>query len=169
MRGARGQFAIRFPNALVKLLRLLLHPISSARFLHSRLRSSRIDIENKSNVWDAIADCKYIQTFDRLTIQFSCRALINGCGIKETIGNHANATFKRWLDNLPHELAATRLKEKQLRFRGHTRIVRSKLQKFTNGFADRRAAGFAGDQMWHPGTLQSRGQSLHLRRFSTAL
>src|SRR5213075_1685425 len=72
-------------------------------------------------------------------------------------------------DNLPHELAATRLKEKQLRFRGHTRIVRSKLQKFTNGFADRRAARFAGDQMWHPGTLQSRGQSLHLRRFSTAL
>src|SRR5947207_1049761 len=63
-----GQVAIGFPNALVKLLRLLFHPISSARFLHSRLRGSRIDIENKSDVWDAIADRKYVQTFDRLTI-----------------------------------------------------------------------------------------------------
>src|SRR5882724_2133226 len=58
-----SKLAIRFANALVKLLRLLLHPVWPAWFLHSRLRGGRIDIENKSNVWDAIADSKCIQAF----------------------------------------------------------------------------------------------------------
>lgn len=47
--------------------------------------------------------------------------------------------------------------------------MRRKLQKVANGFADWRAAGFTRDQMWHAGTLQSRGQSLHLRRLSATL
>jgi len=47
---------------------LLLHPILSTRFLHSRLRAGCIDIENKSNVRNAIAGRKRIQTLDRLTI-----------------------------------------------------------------------------------------------------
>ena len=51
---------------------------------------------------------------DHLAIQFACRSLIDGCGIEETIGNHADAAFERGLDYLAHELAATSLKKKQL-------------------------------------------------------
>src|SRR5438067_8627840 len=64
----RGKIAVCLANALVKLVGLLLHPILSTRFLHSRRRAGRIDIENKGNVRNALADCKRIQTLDHLTI-----------------------------------------------------------------------------------------------------
>src|SRR5262249_16467875 len=47
--------------------------------------------------------------------------------------------------------------------------MRSKLEQLADSFADSGSAGFAGHQISHTGTLQSRGQSLHLRRFAAPL
>ena len=82
--------------------------------VHSRLSSRSIDIEHESDVRDAIAYGERIQALDHLAIQFACRSLIHSRGIRETICDHAHATFERGLDYLAHELAATSLKQKQL-------------------------------------------------------
>src|SRR5262245_27836252 len=95
---------------LVEFGGLLLHPISFAQLtLHSRLSCGRIDVEHESDVWNAIADGEGIQALDDLAIQFPCRSLVTGVGMKERIGNHAHATCERRLDYLAHELAATSL------------------------------------------------------------
>ncbi len=159
----RRELAISFANTLIKFGGLLFHPISFAWLtLHSRLSSRSIDIEHESDVRDAIADGERIQALDHLAIQFACRSLINSRGIEETIGNHAHATFERGLDYLAHELAATSLKQKQLGLGRHVRVMRSKLQKVADTFADRRAAGFARQDIRNAASLKTRRESVGL-------
>jgi len=76
---------------------------------------------------------------------------------KERFSDYAHVTFKRRLDDLADELAATGLKPEAARFPGSYRIMRSKLQKLANGFADRRAARFAVTRYGTAGAFQSRG------------
>src|SRR6266567_3079101 len=57
----RGQFSIRVTDKLVKLRRLLFHPIRSTPLLHSGARGGCIDIEHESNIGDAVANCETIQ------------------------------------------------------------------------------------------------------------
>src|SRR5207247_9997932 len=102
-----------------------------------RFGQRRIVIEDESNVRDAIGDRKAIQAFAHFAIQVSRLALINSCGIKETICNHARAAFNRRLYCLAYELTTTGLKEKQLGFGGHAGIMRSKLQKLANRFTNK--------------------------------
>src|SRR6266550_6243234 len=169
LRLARRELAISIANALVKVVGLLFHPISLAGFkLHSRLSSRSIDVEHESDVRDANADGERIQALDDLTIQFACRSLINSCGIEEPIGNYAHATFERGLDYLAHELAATGLKQKQLGLGCHVRIMRSKLQKVADTFADRRAAGFARQNVRNVALLKMRRESVGLRGLSAS-
>src|SRR6266581_4742621 len=159
----RREVAISFADTFIKFGGLLLHPISFAWFmLHSRLGSRSIDIEYESDVWDTIADSERIQPLDHLGIQFACRSLINGCGIEEAIGNHAHATFERGLDYLAHQLAATSLKKEQLSLGCHVRVMRSKLQKLADTFADRRAAGFAGQDIRNVASLKMHRESVGL-------
>src|SRR5262249_4834951 len=136
--------------------------------LHSRLTSSSIDIEHESDVGDTIADGKRIQALDHLAIQFAGRSLINGCGIEEPIRNHAHPAFERGLNYLAHQLAATSLKQKQLGLRRHIRVVRSKLQKLADAFADRRAAGFAGQDVSDVASLKTRCESVGLGGLSAS-
>ena len=159
----RRELAISFADTLIKFGGLLFHPISFAWLtLHSRLSSRSIDIEHESDVRNAIADGERIQSLDHLAIQFACRSLINGCGIEEPIGNHADATFERGLDYLAHQLAATSLKKEQLGLGRHVRIMRSKLQKLADAFADRRAAGFARQEIRNIASLKTRRESVGL-------
>ncbi len=159
----RREVAISFANTLIKFGGLLFHPIRFAWLtLHSRLSSRSIDIEHESDVRDAIADGERIQALDHLAIQFACRSLIHGRGIREPIGDHAHAAFERGLDYLAHELAATSLKKKQLGLGRHVRVMRSKLQKVADTFADRRAAGFTRQEMRHAASLKARRQSVGL-------
>src|SRR5215831_14705278 len=130
--------------------------------LHSRLSSGRIDVEHESDVRDAIADGERIQALDDLAIQFPCCSLVNGRGIEEPIGNHAHATCERRLDYLSHELAATSLKKEQFGLRGHIRVMRSKLQKLANSFADRRSARFTCQDIRNAGSLKTRRKSVGL-------
>ena len=147
----------------------MFHPISFAGFkLHSRLSSRSIDVEHESDVRDANADGERIQALDDLAIQFACRSLINSCGIEEPIGNYAYATFERGLDYLAHELAATGLKQKQLGLGCHARIMRRKLQKVADTFADRRAAGFARQEIRNIAFLKMRRKSVGLSRLSAS-
>src|SRR5213596_603819 len=135
---ARCQVAISSPNALIKLSRLLFHSIRRARLLlHSRFRCGGVDIEDESDIRDAIADHKCIQALDHFAIQASRRTLINSCGIEETICDHAKPSLESRLDRLTHELALARFEEEQLGFRRHRGIVRRKLKQFANCFTDR--------------------------------
>src|SRR4030095_1718689 len=159
----RREVAISFADTLIKFGGLLFHSISFAWLtLHSRLGSSSIDIEHESDVRYAIADDERIQALDHLGIQFACRSLINGRGIEEAIGNHAHATFERGLDYLAHQLAATSLKKKELSLGCHVRVMRSKLQKVADTFADRRAAGFARQNVTNVASLKTRREPVCL-------
>src|ERR1043166_2745680 len=137
--------------------------------LHSRLSSGSVHIEDKSNVRGAIADRERIQTLDHLTIQFACRSLINSCGIEEPVGNHTHAAFERGLNYLAYQLAATSLKKEQLGLGRHVRVVRRKLQKVADTFADRRAAGFARQDIRNVASLEARRESVRLCRLSASL
>ena len=117
---ACGQLPITFANLFVKLRRLLLHPVRLARFLHSFLSRRSINVEYKGNVRDAIARSERIETIDHRAIQSSRGALVNGRGIKETVGDNADAAFQRRIDYLAHKLAATSLKEEQLSLGRHS-------------------------------------------------
>src|SRR5512132_1618426 len=136
--------------------------------LHSRLSSRSIEIEHESDVRDAIAYGERIQALDHLAIQFARSSLIHSRGIRETICNHTHATFERGLDYLAHELTATSLKQKQLGFGRHVRIMRSKLQKIADTFADRRAARFARRDVRYAASLNARRQSVGLCGFSAS-
>src|SRR4029077_18649361 len=103
-----------------------------------------------------------IHALDHLAIQFACRSLINCCGIEEPIGNHAHATFERGFDYLAHELAATSFKQKQLGLGRHVRVMRSKLQKVANTFADRRAPRFPREDIRDAASLKARRKSVGL-------
>src|SRR6266404_5147105 len=166
----RREVAISFADTLIKFGGLLFHPIRFAWLtLHSRLSSSSIHIEHESDVRYAIADDERIHALDHLAIQFACRSLIDGRGITETICDHTHAAFERGLDYLAHQLAATSLKKKQLSLGCHVRVMRSKLQKVSDTFADRRAAGFTRQQMRHAGSLKACRQSLGLCGLSASL
>mgnify|MGYP003693917707 CR=1 FL=1 len=159
----RRELAISFANTLIKFSRLLFHPIRFAWLtLHSRLSSRSIDIEHESDVRYAIADDERIHALDHLAIQFACRSLIHSRRIREPICDHAHAAFERGLDYLAHELAATSLKQKQLGLGCHVRVMRSKLQKVADTFADRRAAGFARQDIRDAASLKTRRQPVGL-------
>src|SRR4029077_15678833 len=159
----RCELAISFANPFIKFGGLLFHPIRFAWLtLHSQLSRRSIDIEHESDVRDPIADGERIHALDNLAIQFACRTLINGCGIEKSIGNHTHAAFERRLDYLVHELTATSLKQKELCFGRHVRVMRSKLQKVANTFADRRAARFARQGIGNVASLKMRRESVGL-------
>jgi len=154
----RSDYTISFPNPLIKFGRLLFHTISfAARALHSRLRSRGIDVEHECDIREAIAHRERVQALNHLAIQFACRSLIHCGGIEEPVGDHTRAAFERWPDYLADELAAAGRKKQQLRLGGHRGVVRSKLQKLANRFADRRAAWFAGQDTRNTTSLKVHG------------
>src|SRR6266446_8071085 len=71
---ARCQVAISSPNTLIKLSRFLFHSIRPARLLlHSRFRCGGVDIEDESDIRNAVADHNCIQALDHFAIQSSRR------------------------------------------------------------------------------------------------
>src|SRR5262249_4254635 len=162
-----GQISISASNAFIKLSGLFFHSIGPAWFLHSRFGRRSIYIEYECNVRDAITHCERVQALDHFAVQAARRALINSRRIKKTVCDHAYAALKSRSYRFAHELTAAGLEKKQLGFRRHRGIVRRKLEKLANRFADRCAARFAGNQIRNPRPLKTLSEPLYLRRFST--
>ena len=149
---------IRFTNLLVEFGRLLFHPIRRRRWSnasqHSCPRCRRIHIKKKRHVRHAIADGKRIQLHDHVSIEFSRDALINCRRIKKTIGDDANATFKRRPDCFPNELTSARFEEKQFGFGSHAGTVGRKLQQVLDCLPNGSAARFTRDEQGNTGPLE---------------
>ena len=145
---------------------MLLHSIGPARPFHPGARRFKIDIEQEGDVGNTIANCKSVQLVNDFLVQLAGDALINSRGIKKTIGDDAFAPFQRRLDDFADELSAARFEKEQLGFGSHRRTLRRELQKFTNGFPDRRSARFARDKKRNSRDIETVGEELDLRRFS---
>ena len=169
LRLADRELSIAAADAFIKLGGLLFHSIGFAWLtFHSPLSSRSVDVEHEGDIRDAISDCERVHPLNDFAIQLACRPLIYGCRIEEPIGNHAHATFECGLDYLAHQLAATGLKQKELSLGRHVRVMWSELQKVADTFADRRAAGFAGQKIRNIESLKMRGESVSLGGLSAS-
>src|SRR5205085_7326874 len=100
--------------------------------------------------------------------KFARDSLVNGSGIEEAIGDDDRALVERRLDRFAHKLGAARFEKQHFGLRCHAETFRSELEEVTDFFADRRAAGLAGDERAHSSLLEPRGEPLDLRRFPAA-
>src|ERR1700719_4403964 len=112
-----GQVQITLSHPLVKFVAFLLHSIRSSRALHSCARRFQIDIEQKSDIGNALADGQTVELLNHLSIELSRCSLINRGRIKKAIGDNTVPAGERRSDNFANELAPARFKQKQFRLR----------------------------------------------------
>ena len=112
-----GQCEITLPDAVVKIERLIFHPVEKFPAASAFEADARIEINDECEVGPAIADGEFVDELDRRWIEFAADALVDGGGIEKPVGNH-NLTFGEcWLDNFANELGAAGAEKKQFGFR----------------------------------------------------
>ena len=101
-----GQREITLPDAVIKIERLIFHPVEKFTAASAFEADTRIEINDEREVGTAIADGEFIDELDPRRIELASGALIDSGRIKKTVGNYDLASGQGRLDDFPDELGA---------------------------------------------------------------